>query len=30
MVFLLAVMDDVFSITLPGEGTEPITGYSMP
>ena len=23
-------MDDVFSITLPGEGTEPITGYSMP
>ena len=23
-------MDDVFSICLPGEGTEPITGYSTP
>jgi glyoxylase-like metal-dependent hydrolase (beta-lactamase superfamily II) len=23
-------MDDVISITLPGEGTEPVTGYSMP
>ena len=23
-------MDDVFSICLPGEGTEAVTGYSMP